>query len=97
MGERGATGTGLAGIALLCGLLSGCSAGAAAPSIPIFGSFFPAWIACALLGVVGAIVCRVIFVKTGVDEFLPARLLVYLALAVLVALGAWRLWYGGAP
>lgn len=70
---------------------------AAAPSLVVFGAFFPAWIFCALLGVVGAVVARVVLVRLGVDEFLPAKLVVYLALAILIGLGVWRLWYAGGP
>jgi hypothetical protein len=77
--------------------LGGCAREPVAPSISVFGSFFPAWIVCSLLGVVGAAVARIALARAGLEEFLPARLLVYLAFAILIALAIWRLWYGGAP
>ena len=69
----------------------------AAPSIVVFGSYFPAWIVCAILGVVGAVVTRFILARLGIDEFLPLRLVVYLCLAIVVGLGVWLGWYAGAP
>ena len=55
----------------------------------VFGSYFPAWIVCAILGVVGAVVARFILARLGVDEFLPLRLVVYLCLAIVFGLGVW--------
>lgn len=62
------------------GLLSGC-APLGAPSIPFFGAYFPSWLACALVGILGAVVVRLAFVRLGVDDALPARLPVYVAIA----------------
>ena len=69
----------------------------AAPSLVVFGSYFPAWIVCAILGVVGAVVARFILARLGIDEFLPLRLVVYLCLAIVFGLGVWLGWYAGAP
>lgn len=69
----------------------------AAPSIVVFGSYFPAWIVCAVVGVVGAALARVILARLGVDEFLPLRLVVYLCLAIVFGLGVWLVYYAGAP
>lgn len=65
-------------------MLSGCVAHQA-PAFTVLGSFFPAWIACALLGIVVAVMVRVVFIRTGIDDVLPARLLVYTCLALVVA------------
>ena len=70
---------------------------AAAPSLVIFGAYFPAWLYCALIGVVGAVVVRALMARLGLDEFLPAKLLVYLAFAILIGIGVWRFWYAGGP
>ena len=69
----------------------------AAPSIVVFGSYFPAWIVCAIAGVLGAVVARFILARLGVDEFLPLRLLVYLCLAIVFGLGVWLTYYAGTP
>ena len=69
----------------------------AAPSIVVFGSYFPAWIVCAIVGVVGAVIARFILARLGVDEFLPLRLVVYLCLAIVFGLGVWLVTYAGAP
>jgi hypothetical protein len=69
----------------------------AAPSIVVFGSYFPAWILCAVVGVLGAVIARFILARLGVDEFLPLRLAVYLCLAIVFGLGLWLIAYAGAP
>ena len=79
----------LAWIAL--GALGGCSA---SPSVSIFGSYFPSWMLCALAGVVLAALTSVAFGAAGIDKVLPVPLLVYLALSVAFAFGAWLLCVG---
>jgi uncharacterized membrane protein YeaQ/YmgE (transglycosylase-associated protein family) len=69
----------------------------AAPSIVTFGSYFPAWMVCAIVGVVGAVIARFVLARLGVDEFLPLRLVVYLCLAIVFGLGAWLVYYAGSP
>jgi len=73
------------------------AASPAAPSIVVFGSYFPAWIVCAVAGVAGAVIARFVLARLGVDEFLPLRLVVYLCLAIVFGLGLWLIAYAGAP
>lgn len=75
-------------------VLSGCGTGAAAPSVPVFGSYFPAWIICAVSGVLFAVVLRVIFVRTGINNELPAPPLVYFCAAILGGVASWLFWMG---
>jgi hypothetical protein len=95
---RGRTRTRTPAATALIGLavsLSACGRGPAAPSLAVFGSFFPAWIVCTLAGLVIALVVRVVFVRIGLDDHLPARLLVYAALTVITAIGLWAVFYAG--
>jgi hypothetical protein len=71
------------------GILGGC---AAAPSIPIAGAYFPAWLVCALIGVLGAIVARMVLGGTGLGQALALQLLVYLSVGVVCAALAWAGW-----
>ena len=61
--------------------LTGC-APRSAPYITVFESYFPSWILCAIIGVTGASMCRMLLTRLGLDEVLPCRPLVYLCLAV---------------
>ena len=71
-------------------LASGCD-----PVVNIYGSFFPAWTLCLLIGVAVAGVLRVVFAATGLEEgFIPV-LLVYPALALLVASLTWLVLFRG--
>ena len=75
--------------------LAGCQRAPAAPAFDVFGSYFPAWIVCALAGLVAALVSRAVFIRIGIDEHLPVRLLVYLSLTVLWAIGLWFFFFAG--
>jgi YtcA family len=71
------------------GLLGGC---AAAPSIAIAGAYFPAWLVCALIGVLGAIVARMALAAAALGQTLPLQLLVCLSVGVVCAAAAWAGW-----
>lgn len=71
--------------------LTGCSA---SPSRNILGSYFPTWMICALFGLVGAVVLRVVLGKTSLDEALPVPAVVYLCAWIAVTLAIWLLWLG---
>lgn len=65
-------------------MLTGCVQ-VGAPAFTLLGSFIPYWMVCAAIGLVVAIIVRVIFIKTGIDDVLPLRLLVYLCLMLTVS------------
>lgn len=71
--------------------LSACSA---SPSRNILGSYFPTWMICALLGLLGVVVLRAVLRKTGIDAALPIPVVVYLCTWVAVTLAIWLLWLG---
>jgi YtcA family len=72
--------------------LGGCSTGA--PSFVLFGAFFPAWLLCGTLGIVGACVARAVLVASGLSEVLPYQLFVCTAAGVIVALCCWFIGFG---
>lgn len=74
----------ISAVALLCSLLSGCS-NFGAPEFMVLDSYFPIWMLCTALGIIAAIVARVIFVRLGLDAMLPFRLFIYTCLALIVA------------
>ena len=71
------------------GLLGGCGA---APSITVAGAYFPAWLVCALIGALGAIVARMVLAGAGLGRALPLQLLVCLSVGVFCAALAWAGW-----
>lgn len=64
-------------------MMAGCSY---APSVYAFGSYFPSWLLCAAIGIIGAVLVRVIFIRLQIDDFLPFRLLGYITVAVIIAI-----------
>jgi len=71
--------------------LASCSS---APSRDILGSFFPSWMLCAVIGVISSAVCHKIFAKLGIDQTIPAKLLIYILLAATIAFVIWLIWFG---
>ncbi len=65
-----------------------------APTMDLFGSYFPAWMLCAVLGIVAAVIIRQILAVAGISEYVVAPLLTYAGLAVSATLLAWLLWFG---
>jgi YtcA family len=65
-----------------------------APTMDLFGSFFPAWMLCAALGVVTAVFIRQILAVVGINDYVVAPQLTYAALVVSATLLAWLLWFG---
>src|SRR5215831_12992831 len=69
--------------------VGGCSH---SPSLDLLGSYFPAWMLCAVIGIVASVIIRQILALIGVNEYVFAPLLTYVALALFVTLLVWLLW-----
>jgi hypothetical protein len=69
--------------------VAGCGG---APSVTIAGAYFPAWLFCAILAVVVAVVTRVLMVATGLARLLPLQLAVCISIGILVAVAVWKVW-----
>lgn len=65
-----------------------------APTMDLFGSYFPAWMLCAAVGIVVAIIIRQILAVAAINDYVVAPLLTYAGLAVSATLLAWLLWFG---
>jgi len=72
---------GAAGLAPL--LLTGCGR---APAFDLFGSFFPAWLACFAVGIVLAVICRTLL-QPRVEIAFPV--LVYPSLTAIFTFALW--------
>ena|SRR5690349_3775772 len=70
-------------------LLSGCSS---APSRNILGSYFPSWMICVLVAICLTIVVRAVLAKVGIEDELPAPILVYLSVTLAFTFALWLLW-----
>jgi len=83
----------ISALALTALALSGCEV-QGAPSFTLFGAYFPAWMFCAALGILAAILARAVFVATGLAYFLPFQLFVCAAIGVSASLFAELTWFG---
>lgn len=72
--------------------LSGC-ARAGAPTFGLFGSWFPAWLLCGVIGVLAGVAARIAMISTGLAQAIPAQLLLCSAVGLIVACLLW-LWLG---
>ncbi|TVQ58610.1 MAG: hypothetical protein EA355_01360 [Rhodobacteraceae bacterium] len=77
--------------------LAGCAGGPRSPMLPVLGAFFPVWLFAALFGVAATLTMRVVFIRVGVHDRLPAPLLVYLCAALAFSIGGWAVWLGEGP
>jgi hypothetical protein len=75
------------------GLGWGCGY-AGAPSITVAGAYFPAWLACALIGITAALAARVVLSASGLVSLLPLPLLICSAVGAACAMLAWAAWIG---
>ena len=64
------------------------------PTMNLLGSYFPAWMLCAVIGIVASVIIRQILAVAGINDYVVAPLLTYAALAVSATLLAWLLWFG---
>ena len=71
--------------------LSGCSH---APTLDLLGSYFPAWMLCAVAGILAAVIIRQILALAGIHEYVLVPLLTYTGYAVSAALLLWLFWFG---
>jgi hypothetical protein len=78
-----------------CGLLLGLSGCAVrgAPYYILFGAYFPAWMLCALVGILASIGARIGMVATGLSEQLPYQLFLCASAGVIIAVAAWLAWF----
>lgn len=58
----------------------------------IAGAYFPAWLLCAIVGVVVALLVWVALVASGFSNRIPYQLAVCFSLGVIAGLILWRLW-----
>ena len=75
-------------LALGCAGLYACSR-SGAPSFALFGAYFPTWMVCALIGIVGAVLTRVVLTSRRLADLIPFQLAVCTASGVIIALLAW--------
>jgi YtcA-like protein len=64
------------------------------PSLNIFGTFFPSWMLCALLGLVAAFVAYGVLSRTRLGGEIKPALLAYPSIALSVTFILWLTLYG---
>jgi hypothetical protein len=83
-------------IRLLAGmpLLGGCVAtDAHSPTLDVFGSYFPAWMVCSVIGLVITVIVRLLLVGLGIHPHLRPKALVYVCFAILFTMGVWLVFF----
>ncbi|EJD6501569.1 hypothetical protein M0L11_RS21175 [Providencia rettgeri] len=72
-------------VSLLSLLLMGCNQGHS-PLFSMLGSYFPYWMLCVLIGLVGAILLRVFLVYLEIDDKLPFPLMFYFGVLLSISI-----------
>src|SRR5262245_18124433 len=76
------------GIIILALLASGCD-----PIINVYGSFFPAWVVCLVVGLRFTVLLRLVFAVTHVERYLGPLILIYPSLTLLLTLVTWLVFF----
>jgi YtcA family len=63
------------------------------PQIDVFGSYFPAWMVCIVVGIVLTVVVRQVLIALEIDAYLRPARLVYLSLWVVFAMSIRLVFY----
>jgi uncharacterized membrane protein (DUF441 family) len=64
------------------------------PSINIFGTFFPSWMLCVIVGVVVAALAHKAVAALGLQAEVKPAVLVYSSVALAATFGVWLVRYG---
>src|SRR5690348_8163053 len=65
-----------------------------APTMDLLGSYFPAWMLCAVIGIVASVIIRQILAVAGINDYVIAPLLTYAGLALSATLLSWLILFG---
>jgi hypothetical protein len=76
------------GVVALALLASGCD-----PIVNVYGSFFPAWVVCLVVGVFLTVLLRLVFAVTKVERHLGPLTLIYPSLTLLMTLVTWLVFF----
>ena len=69
-------------------MLTGCSL-TEAPSFELFGAYFPAWMLCGLIGIVGEAGTRMVLTAPSVSDVVPFQLAVCTSVGVIAGTLSW--------
>ncbi|HCH50690.1 MAG TPA: hypothetical protein DEV59_08395 [Proteus sp.] len=72
-------------LTMITPLLTGCSQ-SHSPFIAMLGAYFPYWMLCTFIGLLGAFGIRVLLIYCGIDDKLPLPLLFYFAILLSISL-----------
>lgn len=64
-----------------------------APSLDVFGSFFPIWMPCIAAAILLTLTARFILIRARLDEELGPLVIVYPSMAALFACAIWLVFF----
>lgn len=65
------------------------------PTLDVVGSYFPAWMACILIGIGLTLVARQVLIGFKIHAHLRPAPLVYLCMMILFTLAVWLVFFRG--
>jgi len=71
-------------------ILGGCGH---SPSVDVLGSYFPAWMACIVIGLVGTLIVRLLLIGFGIYTYLRLKSLVLPCMATFFTLSVWLVFF----
>lgn len=72
-------------LGIMAFMLTGCSQ-VHSPLFPMLGAYFPYWMLCVLIGLVGTLLVRVLLIYLDIDDKLPLPLVFYFCVLLSITL-----------
>ena len=63
------------------------------PTIDVLGSYFPAWMACIIIGLVITLIVRLLLIGFGIYSFLRLKSLVFPCMLIFFTLTVWLVFF----
>ena len=71
-------------------LTGGC---AYSPTVDVLGSYFPAWMACIIIGLVITLIVRLLLIGFGIYVYLRPKSLVFPCMLVFFTMAVWLIFF----
>jgi YtcA family len=63
------------------------------PTVDVLGSYFPAWMACIIIGLVITLIVRLLLIGSGIQPYIRPKSLVYPCMLIFFTFAIWLVFF----
>jgi YtcA family len=63
------------------------------PSVDVLGSYFPAWMACIIIGLFITLIIRLLLIGLGIQPYIRPKSLVYPGMLIFFTMTVWLIFF----